>query len=341
MPAELERIIVKCLEKDRELRYQRASEIRADLQRLKQDLGLRASHHCSAANTGLETLEHRAVRGCRDSRFGRGSLLLLAARPNSQAQTHGQRHDRSGGFHEQDRRRRFRPDTAPGISGGTGSIAIFEPRPGSANTRNAASDGPPGKHAGYWRRGARDLRAHIQRCRRGRVDLQTRKTNMSWDARNELPYGRSALRRAGTGRQRKEDVLNALSQMARKFRTKAGESPRDGQRACDSAGRGDHAVARSVETVLRRLEAGIIGEQCRRGSASPAGHSNRSQIRHGLCIPGRAFTAIPGSLCLAAESIRKAYELRDRATRSRNVSLSTFNYHKQVTGNLEKAQRDW
>ena len=37
LPAELERIINKCLEKDRNLRYQHASEIRADLQRVKRD----------------------------------------------------------------------------------------------------------------------------------------------------------------------------------------------------------------------------------------------------------------------------------------------------------------
>ncbi len=37
VPAELERIIDKCIEKDRNLRYQRASEIRTDLQRLKRD----------------------------------------------------------------------------------------------------------------------------------------------------------------------------------------------------------------------------------------------------------------------------------------------------------------
>jgi TolB-like protein/Tfp pilus assembly protein PilF/predicted Ser/Thr protein kinase len=37
LPAELERITKKCLEKDRNLRYQHASDIRADLQRLKRD----------------------------------------------------------------------------------------------------------------------------------------------------------------------------------------------------------------------------------------------------------------------------------------------------------------
>jgi serine/threonine protein kinase/tetratricopeptide (TPR) repeat protein len=37
LPAELDRIILKCLEKDRELRYQHASEVRTDLQRLKRD----------------------------------------------------------------------------------------------------------------------------------------------------------------------------------------------------------------------------------------------------------------------------------------------------------------
>ena len=37
LPADLERIICKCLEKDRNLRYQHACDIRTDLQRLKRD----------------------------------------------------------------------------------------------------------------------------------------------------------------------------------------------------------------------------------------------------------------------------------------------------------------
>jgi len=39
VPAELERIILKCLEKDRDLRYQHSSDLRTDLQRLKRETG--------------------------------------------------------------------------------------------------------------------------------------------------------------------------------------------------------------------------------------------------------------------------------------------------------------
>jgi serine/threonine protein kinase/tetratricopeptide (TPR) repeat protein len=50
LPAELERIINHALEKDRELRYQHASEMRAELQRLKRDT---ASGRVAVGNSGL------------------------------------------------------------------------------------------------------------------------------------------------------------------------------------------------------------------------------------------------------------------------------------------------
>jgi len=50
IPPELERIIIKALEKDRDLRYQHASDIRADLQRLKRDT---ESGRASAIGSGI------------------------------------------------------------------------------------------------------------------------------------------------------------------------------------------------------------------------------------------------------------------------------------------------
>jgi TolA-binding protein len=55
IPVELDRIITKALEKDRELRYQSAADLRADLQRLKRDSGLRPSA------VGLQTADPAAA----------------------------------------------------------------------------------------------------------------------------------------------------------------------------------------------------------------------------------------------------------------------------------------
>lgn len=53
LPPELERIINRALEKDRELRYQHASEMRAELQRLKRDTDSSRRPAVEAAGTGI------------------------------------------------------------------------------------------------------------------------------------------------------------------------------------------------------------------------------------------------------------------------------------------------
>jgi len=72
LPADLERIINKCLEKDRSLRYQHASDIRTDLQRLKRDT--------ESGQPGAATDTARKNRVSRRGVFAAavGLVLLLA-----------------------------------------------------------------------------------------------------------------------------------------------------------------------------------------------------------------------------------------------------------------------
>jgi serine/threonine protein kinase/tetratricopeptide (TPR) repeat protein len=55
LPAELERIVSKALEKDRNLRYQHVSELRADLQRVKRDTSAIATPSVSSSSMAADT----------------------------------------------------------------------------------------------------------------------------------------------------------------------------------------------------------------------------------------------------------------------------------------------
>jgi eukaryotic-like serine/threonine-protein kinase len=83
VPAELERIINKALEKDRNLRYQHASEMRSDLQRLKRDT---ETGRVAVASSGtVAVAQESASRVTQPPSPAPGSSPALASSPSSSA----------------------------------------------------------------------------------------------------------------------------------------------------------------------------------------------------------------------------------------------------------------
>jgi eukaryotic-like serine/threonine-protein kinase len=138
---------------------------------------------------------------------------------------------------------------------------------------------------------------------------------------------------------KKEDVLSVLSQIAIKFRTKVGESLATVEKHSTPLA---EATTPSLEALkaytagLKGLESGTVNN-----FASYVPHLKRAiEIDPKFAMAYAALGATYGFMSeatLSAESNRKAYELRNRASDSEKFFI-TANYYLWVTGDLEKAQ---
>jgi eukaryotic-like serine/threonine-protein kinase len=134
---------------------------------------------------------------------------------------------------------------------------------------------------------------------------------------------------------KREDVLNSLSQIARKFRTRVGES-------MATVERHSTPLAEATTSSLEALKAYSTGMK----AVVPAGNEAAIPFfRRAVEIDptfamayanlGLSYSAT-GESVLSAESTTKAWQLRDRVS-DREKFFIDFTYDRQVTGNLENA----
>jgi serine/threonine protein kinase/Tfp pilus assembly protein PilF len=136
---------------------------------------------------------------------------------------------------------------------------------------------------------------------------------------------------------RKEDVLNALSQIASKFRSRIGES-------LSSVEKHSTPLAEATTTSLEALKAYSTGMRVAfsTGFVPAVPHLERAveidpKFAMAHAQMGLIYSDI-GESALSAESTSKAYQLRE-FTSDREKFFITANYARQVTGNLGKAQQ--
>jgi tetratricopeptide (TPR) repeat protein len=136
---------------------------------------------------------------------------------------------------------------------------------------------------------------------------------------------------------RKEDVLDALSQMASKFRARVGESRITVEKYSTPLA---EATTPSLE-ALKAYSAGWQVHAVHGASASMPLFRRATELDPEFAMAhaslGRIYADLDQS-DLAASSIERSWRLRDRATEPEKFFL-TANYETLVTGNLEAAQQ--
>ena len=137
--------------------------------------------------------------------------------------------------------------------------------------------------------------------------------------------------------EKKEDVLNALDQIASRFRTRVGES-------LTTVEQHDMPLAEATTPSLEALKAYSTGWKVIPSEGEAAAlpffkHAVELDPKFAMAYAtlGLMYGAT-GESALAAENIGKAYELRDRASDKEKFFITAY-YDGRATGNQEKAQQ--
>ncbi|HEY1340181.1 MAG TPA: protein kinase [Bryobacteraceae bacterium] len=335
LPPELRPIVLKLLEADRDLRYQHASDLRADLQRLKRDTE-------TAAAPARPKAETKTAAGRRWKMLLPAALSLAALAV-------------AGYFYLRPAPKLTDKDTIvlADFKNTTGDAVFDETLRQGLSVQLAQSPFLSLVSEQHIRQTLRmmgqpadaRLTPEIARdiCQRtaGAAVLEGSIARLGsqyvLSLRAENCRTGDILDEEQAQAARKEDVLTALSQMASNFRKRAGESLATVEK---------HAtpLAEATTSSLEALKAFSTGSTVlySKGSAAALPLFKRAaeldpKFAMAHAMLGRTYGDV-GETALSAEATTRAYQLRDRTTDLEKFFIAAA-YDQQVTGNLESAQQ--
>ena len=135
----------------------------------------------------------------------------------------------------------------------------------------------------------------------------------------------------------REDVLNSLSQIARKFRTRVGESLATVEKHSTPLAEATTSSLEALKAYSTGMKASYLPGMPRRYLSTGALSKSIRSSRWRTPIWGSRTVLLESPSCRPRAPL-KAWELRDRVS-DREKFFIDFTYDRQVTGNLEKAHQ--
>ena len=341
LPPQFDEIIRKALEKDRNLRYQHAAEMRADLQRLKRDS--ESGYRSATASAGTMTAgETPAVRVAKVWRIAVPVLLvpLLVA-----GGLYYRSHQRSTRLAEKDTivLADFSNSTGDAVFDDTLKTALSVSLRQSPFLNLLSDDGVGATLKLMTRPANTPLTPEVTRevCQRVHSkayiagSIATLGTEYVLALKAVNCQNGDTLAQEQVTAASKEKVLDALGGAASKLRGELGESLATVQKF-------DVPLEQATTSSLEALKAFSLGRKANneRGAAAALPYDQRAieldpNFAMGYKALGSDYTTL-SELGRASDYFTKAFQLREHASEREKLAI-TASYYDTVTGELEKA----